>query len=99
MAYDEVLAERLHDCFPQGRGKKMFGGYGFYLNDVMVAGVMADRLMVKLGDGANEAIASEEGVGSFAPGGGTPMRGWVTVDQELLAEDEDLVGWVERAIS
>ncbi len=96
MAYDEVLAQRLHDAFPEGRGRKMFGGYGFYLDDVMVAGVSGDRLMVKTGDGTDAALA-EDGVERFAPGGGKGMKGWVTVAQELVAEEDELREWVAKA--
>ncbi len=94
MPYDDVLAQRVTEVAPDARSRKMFGGIGFFVDGNMFAGVMQDRLMVKLGAGAPEAV-QQDGVEWFSPGG-KPMTGWVTVDQELLPDDEDLVAWLNR---
>jgi TfoX/Sxy family transcriptional regulator of competence genes len=52
MAYDEVLADRVTDAVAGEQGiteRKMFGGLCVMLNGHMVAGVIREELMVRVG--------------------------------------------------
>ncbi len=98
MAYDHVLAQRIEELLPNARGKSMFGGRGYFQEGNMFAGVMGDRLMVKLGEDAVAVVETEVDVELFSPGGKT-MSGWVTVDQELVPDDDDLLAWLERGLA
>jgi TfoX/Sxy family transcriptional regulator of competence genes len=98
MAYDEALAERLHerlDVDPAVRAKKMFGGLAFLTNGNMTVGVSGNELIVRLGPEGIEAALTRPGVRPFVVGG-RGMRGWVLVAPDQL-DDPDLDGWIAEA--
>lgn len=98
MAYDDALAERLHerlDVDPAVRAKKMFGGLAFLTNGNMTVGVHSDELIVRLGPTGVQEALSRPGVRPFVVGG-RGMSGWVLVAPEQLA-DPELDGWIAEA--
>ena len=100
MAYDEGLAERVRELFdgaPDVVEKKMFGGVAFMVAGNMACGIMGDDLLVR--------VAREDYDSTLAMAyarqmdmTGRPMRGFVVVDAEGLAEDVDLEEWVDRGV-
>jgi TfoX/Sxy family transcriptional regulator of competence genes len=100
MAFNETLAARIRDALARKRGveeKKMFGGIVFFLNGNMLVGVWKNSLVVRLGsDQQNEALR-EAHVREFDITG-KPMRNWVLVEPEGVEDDEQLKGWIERAL-
>jgi TfoX/Sxy family transcriptional regulator of competence genes len=97
MACDEGLVDRIRDALRGARGIgeiRMFGGVCFTLNGNMMCGVVKDDLMCRIGEAAYEPALKRAHVREmdFAK---RPMRGYVFVDSEGLAEDEDLRSWVE----
>jgi len=101
MAFDEGLADRIRDILsgePGLAGKKMFGGYGFLLDGNMCAGVQGDRLIVRVLADEHEAILAQQDVDQF-PSPDRPMKGWVTVSPDAVAEDEDLARWVRMGVA
>ena len=75
----------------------MFGGIAFLVAGNMCCGVLRDDLIVRLGrDTADALLGSAPGVREFDVTG-RPMRGWLFVGPEAVAEDEDLAAWVDRA--
>lgn len=99
MAYDEDLADRVRDAVSRRAPfteRKMFGGIAFMVNTHMVAGIIRDEVMVRVGtDGYEKALAD----------GGTPltmgertMHGMVGVDAASTADDAALQAWVDRGI-
>jgi TfoX/Sxy family transcriptional regulator of competence genes len=98
MAYDEVLAQRIHDLLdgqPGVTSRKMFGGLGFMLDGHMaVAAASSGSLMVRA-DPADAASWFSEHVQPMEMRG-RPMDGWLLVDREGLRSDEELRLWVER---
>ncbi|MFF5294623.1 TfoX/Sxy family protein [Paractinoplanes globisporus] len=95
MAYDEVLAQRLHDRLgddPAVTAKKMFGGLAFLTNGNMTVGVHADELIVRIDP---ESVADRPGVRPFEVGG-RRMNGWILVAPETL-DDPVLDEWVALA--
>jgi hypothetical protein len=100
MAFDEGLADRLREVLNGLAGlteRRMFGGVGFLLHGNMVCGVLGDRLIVRIGSEAYDAVLGEDHVESFDPTG-RPMRGWVYVDGDGVAENADLSAWLDRAV-
>jgi TfoX/Sxy family transcriptional regulator of competence genes len=101
MAYDEILADRIRSIFKRRKGiaeRKMFGGLAFLFNGNMCCGVMKDQLMLRLGqEGATEALALPHARPMDFTG--KPMKGMVYVAPAGLASDEDLQGWVQRAVA
>lgn len=99
MAFDESLAGGIRDALAHKSHiieKKMFGGAGFLLNGNMLVGVWKDSLIVRVGSDAYEDALLEPHVKEFDITG-KPMKGWVLVEAEGVAEDAQLKGWIERA--
>jgi len=100
MAYDETLAARIRDALARRKNieeKKMFGGVGFLLNGNMLVGVWKDALIVRLGPDSYEGAQLEPHVKEFNITG-RPMKGWVLVEPEGVEGDDQLSGWIQRAL-
>jgi TfoX/Sxy family transcriptional regulator of competence genes len=100
MAYDEGLAERLRETFPERAGiaeKKMFGGLCFLARGHMFVGIVGGTLMARVGPAAYEKALRRPHarVMDFT---GKPMRGYVFVDPSGFAEDRDLKRWVDDSL-
>ena len=76
--------------------KKMFGGVCYLMNGNMVGGIYKDYMILRLGEkAANEALKKPH-VRVFDITG-RPMKGWVTVDENGFASDDELEVWLEKA--
>lgn len=94
MAYDDVLVGRVRDLAPPDLiEKNVFGARCWVLEGNMAFGVTGDDLLVRLG---NDPAAAD--LRGFDPmGKGKPMAGWFLVDQDDVAEDDQLLEWMGRA--
>lgn len=100
MPYSESLASRVRAALSRKRNideKKMFGCVCFLHNGNALGGVWNDRLIVRLGPEMGEAALHEPHVRPFDITG-KPMRNWVAIDPEGIADDDQLTDWIERAI-
>ena len=100
MAFSEELAERIRRRLARRKGieeKKMFGGVGFLLNDNLLVGVRKESLIVRLGPEEGEEALKEPHVSEFNITGRS-MKGWVLVAPEGVDGDDQLKGWIERAV-
>jgi TfoX/Sxy family transcriptional regulator of competence genes len=101
MAYDEALADRIREALAGREAiteKKMFGGLGFLHHGNMCVGASSQGgLIVRLGE-ESDAYLDEPHVERFSAGGGRTMSGWLLVEDEGIASDEELETWVDRAI-
>lgn len=100
MAYDELLADRVREVLAPHDGtseRKMFGGIAFMFHGNMAVGIRGDELMVRVDKDHYDATLTEPHVGvmDFT---GRPMRGFVVVAAEGIAEDADLAAWVDRGM-
>ena len=75
----------------------MFGGIGFLLNGKLLVGVWKDSLVVRLGKDEGEEALKEPHVKEFDITG-RPMRNWVLVGPEGIQNDDQLSGWIRRAV-
>ena len=100
MPYDEGLAERIRVLIGTDSAvseRKMFGGLAILLNGNMSVGIVGDELMVRVGpDAYADALAHPHAREMDFTG--KPMRGYVYVDGDGCAEDDDLAAWVERGL-
>jgi TfoX/Sxy family transcriptional regulator of competence genes len=100
MAYDEQLAARISDLMharPDVVERKMFGGMGWTIRGHMAVGVMReDHMVVRLAPEEIEDAIREPHVHEFGRPGAKPMKGFVIIDPEALADDATLAAWVER---
>lgn len=101
MAYNEQLAERVRHFFGDARvrveEKHMMGGLCFMVNGKMCVGVEKERLMARIDPEEYESALRRKGCVpmDFT---GRPMRGFVFVNQEGLAEDTELEVWLNLAL-
>jgi TfoX/Sxy family transcriptional regulator of competence genes len=100
MAFDEALAERIRKGLARRKSiqeKRMFGGIGFLLNGNMLVGVWKESLIVRLGPEDGDQALLEPHAREFDITG-RAMKGWVLVDPEGIESDDDLSGWIQRAL-
>jgi TfoX/Sxy family transcriptional regulator of competence genes len=100
MAFDEALAARIRSVLARRKGiveKKMFGGVGFLLHGNMLVGVWKDALIVRLDPDEGDEALKEAHVKPFDITG-RPMKGWILVLPEGIADDAQLQDWVQRAV-
>jgi TfoX/Sxy family transcriptional regulator of competence genes len=101
MAFNEALAERVRHLLARRKNveeKKMFAGIGFLLNGNLLVGVRKDSLLVRLGPEQGEDALREVHVSEFNITGRGPMKGWIVVGLEGLKSDDELKGWIQRAV-
>lgn len=100
MAYDEKLADRVRELVADRpmTEKQMFGGLSFLLAGNMAVGIHKDSLMVRVGSDEADAVLAEPDARIFDMGG-RPMKNWVLVDQQVLADEADLRRWVDRGLA
>ena len=101
MAYDEGLATRVREVLGDRPGlaeKQMFGGLAFLLDGNMACGLRGDDLIVRVAADVADAVQGERGVRAFDLTG-RPMKGWLLVDADGHAEDDDLRRWVDRGLA
>ena len=103
MAYDKGLVARIDDALAQIgergiRQKNVFGGRGFM--DGKSAFVIAwdSDIIVKTAREEYESFRAESGVTPFAPDGEKPMSTWLVVSADSIADDPELVEWVQRGL-
>ena len=69
----------------------------FFLNGNALVGVWKDRLIARLGPDAYEDAKLEPHVRAFDITR-RPMKNWVAVEPEGVEGDDQLAGWIERAV-
>jgi TfoX-like protein len=89
----EVLGDQ-----PELVEKKMFGGLAFLLHGNMACGVRGEDVIVRVAAEAADAALGEPGTRPFDLTG-RPMKGWLLVDADGHAEDDDLRRWVDRGLA
>jgi TfoX/Sxy family transcriptional regulator of competence genes len=100
LAYSESLARRVRQVFAGNRAiteRKMFGSVVFLLHGNMCVAVSQSSLIVRFGPEHADAARRQPYVVEFDVAG-RPLRGWVMVEVEGTETDEQLSGWIERAV-
>jgi hypothetical protein len=99
VAFDEGLTHRIREQLgprPDLTERKMFGGIAFMASGNMLVGVIADDLICRVGPEAMDDALARPGARVFDMTG-RAMTGWVLVDGQTVAEDDDLAAWIARA--
>ena len=98
MVFDEGLAQRIDEHFTHRTDlvkKRMFGGLCYMLSDHMCCGIIADKLMARVGPAQYPIVLNEPYVTEM-DFTGKPVNGIVYVLPEGLTEDTDLEHWLAR---
>ena len=104
MAYDEELAQRVRSLVAgiapaSVAEKRMFGGLAFLVGGNMAVTVQGSRhgLLVRVDPAESDALTAEPGA-DLMQMRGRSMRGWITIDADVLTKAADLRRWVRRGI-
>ena len=102
MAYDQSLADRIHELVADERDltqKKMFGGLAFLVGgNVAVAASGQGGAMVRVDPAQSESLITVPGV-ALVEMRGRLMPGWIRVDSENLGNEEELAMWVSIGVA
>jgi TfoX/Sxy family transcriptional regulator of competence genes len=101
MAYDERTAQRIRDLVVDELDvteRRMFGGLAFLVNGTMSVTVSGrGGLLVRLDPDDAPGLLDGEVVKPFEMRG-SPMRGWLRVDEAGFETERQLRTWVERSL-
>jgi TfoX/Sxy family transcriptional regulator of competence genes len=95
------LVERFGEVmqrYPEAVQRKMFGYPAAFVGGNMATSLFHDRWVVRLAEGEIEA-ATAAGAGPFEPMAGKPMKGFVVIPIDDVADDARLTQWVERGLA
>ena len=99
MPYNADIEKRINRItagWKNTQSKKMFGGICCLLNGNMVCGVYKDYLILRLGEKEAAAALKKSHVRPFDITG-RPMKGWVMVSEEGIAQDAEMTSWLQKA--
>lgn len=102
MAYDVELADRIRALLGDEVGvreRRMFGGLAFLVNGNMAVSASGQGGLLLHIDPADAAGLVEEPHVRRAEMRGRVMDGWLRVDAEAVATDNDLRAWVAHGVS
>jgi TfoX N-terminal domain len=101
VAYDTELADRIRFLLGTGPGvseKKMFGGLAFLVNGNMAISASGQGgALIRVDPGEASALVATANATPAVMGGRT-MPGWLRVSSQDLEADDQLTGWVSRAV-
>ncbi len=101
MAYDTELAARVRARLAVERGlaeKRMFGGLAFLIEGSMTIAVSGQGgLMTRVDPDEGVALVERDGVAPMIMNR-RPMRGWLRVAPDVVADDASLDEWVTRCV-
>lgn len=92
----DLFAESLPDD-PRIERRKMFGYPAIFVGGNMCAGLFGDRMFARLAPEDRTALPG--GGDDFSPMPGRPMKGYVTVPDEILADEEALAVTLAKAVA
>jgi hypothetical protein len=89
---------RVLERFPDAERRPLFGYPAAFVGGNMVTGLHQANWVVRLPpDG--EAAATAAGATAFEPMPARPMNHFVALPADVVADDERLAEWVERAVA
>jgi hypothetical protein len=101
MAYDDELARRIRERIGGERAlteMRMFGGLAFLIEGRMAVAVSGQGgLMVRVDAADGIALSERDGVSPMIMNR-RPMRGWLRVAPDVVADDASLDEWVTRCV-
>ena len=85
--------------FPVAERRKMFGYPALFVGGNLVTGLFAEKWMIRLPDDDRAELLESPGAAPFEPMAGRPMKGYATLPDDVVANDEALDEWIQRAIA
>ena len=100
MAYDVELADRLRDILaaePEVTEKRMFGGLAFMVAGHMALAATRGGLMLRVDPDQSETLLLDPQATRMVMQG-RELAGWLLIDVNASATDEDLTRWVDLGV-
>ena len=101
MAYDVELADRLREHLAGESGvveKRMFGGLAFMVDGHMAVSASSQGgLLLRVDPALTEALIVDPRASRFVMRG-REMDGWLRVDIDARATDDELDRWIEHGV-
>jgi TfoX/Sxy family transcriptional regulator of competence genes len=79
--------------------RKMFGETAGFVNGNLVTGLHSGRWFVRLPEDQQAEALALPGAGAFEPMAGRPMRGYIVLPAEVVADGDALRPWLDRAMA
>jgi TfoX/Sxy family transcriptional regulator of competence genes len=102
MPYDVDLTDRLREMLAGRSGvveKRMFGGVAFLVDGHMAVGASSKGgLLLRVNPARTESLMADPRAEPFVMRG-RPMSGWLRIDIDASASDEELTRWVELGLA
>ena len=102
MAYDVDLADRLREMLASRPGvveKRMFGGVAFLVDGhLAVCASSHGGLLLRVNPAQTESLLTDSQAEPFVMRG-RPMAGWLRIDIDGSASDDELNRWVEHGLA
>ena len=76
----------------------MFGYPALFVGGNLVTGLFADRWMIRLAEADLAYLLTFPGAATFSPMPGRTMKGYGVLPADVVADDDALDRWLERAI-
>jgi TfoX/Sxy family transcriptional regulator of competence genes len=92
--FDEVAPRH-----PAAQRRKMFGYPALFVGGNFATGLFEERWVVRLGPEDLEELLATPGASTFSPMPGRAMKGWGALPPAVVADDDGLDRWVERALA
>ncbi len=84
---------------PDVERRQMFGYPAAFVGGNLVTSLHNASWVVRLGPDATAELLAIDGAGRFEPMPGRPMNGFSTLPPSIVADDQALDDWVDRAIA
>ena len=100
MAYDEELAHRVREELQDVAGvteMRMFGGLAFLVGGHMAVAASQSGLLLRIPPDRTDELAGRPHTDRSVMAG-RQMKGWLRVEPEGLASDEELTRWVDIGV-
>jgi len=81
-----------------GDRRQMFGSPAAFGKGHMFAGLFGQQFFLRLGEADRQQLLDQPGVRVFDPMGGRPMKEYVVLPAELLADRQQTGHWIQKAL-
>ena len=90
--------ETVTAAIPEAERRQMFGYPALFVGGYHVTGLHRATWVVRLAETDRAELLAIPGAGPFEPMPGRAMGGYAVLPPEVVADDDAVRGWVDRAI-
>jgi TfoX/Sxy family transcriptional regulator of competence genes len=99
----QELVDYLDSVIPDGPApvefRPMFGGPCYWTGGNMFAAIHQESMIVRLSEDDRQALLNEPGATLFEPMEGRPMREYVVVPPQIVADREAVRSWLGKGLA